>query len=191
MIVGITGPAGSGKSTFARMLSEVSPDYVQTAFAESLKAMLRTLFGWTREEIEDPAFKAAEEPGLGVSRRHIMQTLGTDWGRNLVHQELWVQRGLARAIHIRNTGRIPVLTDVRFENEATAVRSAGGVVVEIVRDGFRRGQHASEAGLPEHLVDLRVDNNSLEALKTAARNFDAILRARLDGVDVRLAVWGP
>jgi hypothetical protein len=46
---------------------------------------------------------------------------------------------------VRRDGQDTLFTDVRFPNEAAAVRKAGGLVVRVVRDGkIHRAAHSSE-----------------------------------------------
>jgi hypothetical protein len=43
-------------------------------------------------------------------------------------------------------GRPCVFTDVRFQNEADFIRSEGGIIVRVVREGLEIGEHESESG---------------------------------------------
>lgn len=103
----------------------------------------------------------------GHTPRYAMQTIGTEWGRGIIGDSLWVNAW-------RSTlpkGNI-VVDDVRFENEADAVRELGGVVVRIVRgDTISVGDHESERlDLQE---DWRIDNNrSVDAMQN---EFDAVI----------------
>jgi len=98
-------------------------------------------------------------PWLGVTGRHLMQTAGTEWGRNLVHPDFWV-RLAQRRIQTQPDKRI-VFDDVRFDNEARMICGLGGVIIGIRRDfPTLRGQmnHASEVGVSEGLVDRWIGN---------------------------------
>ena len=57
-----------------------------------------------------------------------------------------------------------VISDVRFESEAALIRSLGGVVIHIHRDGAgltgENAAHASEAGIEMHSTDVGLSNNS-------------------------------
>lgn len=149
-IVGVCGPKRSGKSTFADRLVE-RHEFVRVRFAEGLKNMLRALPGVT-EEHTDGALK--EEPCdalSGATPRHVMQVLGTDCMRRLVHPEFWVNAWRARVTELVAAGRRRIVVDdVRFPNEARAVhafgrrqlivnnteaRSVVGEIVEIRREG--------------------------------------------------------
>ena len=51
-----------------------------------------------------------------------------------------------------------VIDDLRFPNEATMVRELGGEVWLVRRRGFKpsNDNHASEAGIPDNLVNRKV-----------------------------------
>jgi len=90
-----------------------------------------------------------ERLGAAFSPRVALQRLGTDFGRAL-DETVWVRTGLERArlnaLHARpQTGRV-VVSDVRFPDEARAIRAVGGHVWWIERPGFAPGPeaHASE-----------------------------------------------
>jgi len=51
-----------------------------------------------------------------------------------------------------------VISDVRFENEAAAIRSAGGVIVHIYRRPMMSDSHVSEAGVEFRAGDFIVRN---------------------------------
>lgn len=162
-LIGITGKAGAGKDTLADHLAVV---YGATKhhFALPLKQGLNSMFGWTMEMWADREWKEAVIPWLGKSPRQLAQTIGTEWGRELIHPELWVL--LAEQRYLSYEGKIfssccPfVIADVRFNNEAAMIRRQGGVVLQVIREEASAiNQHKSEAGLQPGLVDIIVPNN--------------------------------
>ena len=94
MIVGITGFKGSGKSTVANVFTQHG--YAYKPFAGPLKAMLMALL-LGAEVPQELAVRALygdlkESPMEslgGRTARHAMQTLGTEWGRDLISPSLW------------------------------------------------------------------------------------------------------
>lgn len=105
--------------------------------------------------------------GIGVSTRQILQTLGTEWGRDTVNPDLWLN---CMETRIRNyemakdhgyKGAIVFITDLRFDNEAQLVRRLGGRTIKIIRDDLPAvAPHVSEAGIAFNLIDEVVSNNS-------------------------------
>jgi hypothetical protein len=138
-IVGICGPIGCGKSAAAEHLIS-SYRFERRRFAGPLKAMLATL-GLTEAEIDGNLKEEPCERFGGATPRHMMQTIGTEWGRNCVHPNLWV---LAWQ-HLLPKNRDVVVDDVRFQNEAKIIRDLGGILIQIDRPGTGPlAAHASE-----------------------------------------------
>lgn len=101
--------------------------------------------------------KEKEIPLFGKSLRHMMQTLGTEWGRQLVHPNIWVR--LAEAVLFERGERM-IISDVRFDNEAEFVRSKGGVVLHVTRTNAPEVEaHASEAGIRQSPLDMYIAND--------------------------------
>ena len=135
-IVGLIGPKSSGKSTLATLLHD-NEGYHRIPFAAPLKGMLFSLLSHQRLpalEIKEMLWGSKkEEPSYylgGKSPRHAMQTLGTEWGRNLLHPNLWMDAWKRQAT--ASTIRV-VTEDVRFLNEVEAILVLGGVVLRIER----------------------------------------------------------
>lgn len=149
-VVAFSGPAGSGKSTAAEALMECG--FIRIKFADVLKDMMRAFYasaGLGTSQIEariEGDLKEKPDFLLGnKTPRQAMQTLGTDWGRDLIHPDLWVTAWKARAMVILHGGERVVADDIRFANEAQAVRELGGAVVRL--EGRSKGlsaDHASE-----------------------------------------------
>lgn len=154
MILGLAGPAGCGKDTIARLLIE-KYGFRQQSFAGPLKRMLAAV------GLPDPIDQDAKEaiiPWLGVSYRHAAQTLGTEWGRHLINPDIWVIMSLNNLDEKQHY----IFSDVRFENEATAIRKSGGRVVHIYGRAHkmtgRTKKHASETGIVERAGDCGINN---------------------------------
>lgn len=153
LLIGIAGPKRAGKDTLARALCRTLA-LPQDSFAAPLRRFVADLLGWSLEELE--ARKEDPIPWLdGITPRHMMQTVGTEWGRDMVHGDLWV-----RALLQRLSGG-GIISDVRFANEARAIRERGGIVIQVNRPGAGQGdEHVSEKPLPFDLVDVFITNDS-------------------------------
>ncbi len=159
MIIGLAGPAGSGKDTVADYLV-AQHGFTKLSFAGPLKAMLKA-GGFP--EPADRALKEAIIDGFDFSWREAAQKLGTEFGRGL-DPDIWVkvvERGLVARDH-DNTGRW-VISDVRFENEGTMIRKRGGAVWHLMNRKANLGSasaHASEKGVQFFPTrDLLLDNS--------------------------------
>jgi hypothetical protein len=152
MIIGLYSPRPQcGKSTVAAMLCEGGGHRVP--FAGTLKAMARPLlaaFGYSREEVLriEQGDKTEVIGPLGVTVRKIYQTLGTEWGREHIHQDLWLKAWTAKVCRIP-AEELVVVEDVRFLNEAALIKKLGGEVWQITRPGagVESTPHPSENAL--------------------------------------------
>lgn len=137
-LIAFAGPAGSGKSEAASVL--VQSGFVRLKFADTLKGMLTVLYEMTdldREEIWrrlEGDLKEKPDPYLnGSSPRHAMRTLGTEWGRELIHPDIWTSLWRRRVnLHLK-AGLSVVVDDLRFPNEADLVRDLGGEIYKVFR----------------------------------------------------------
>ena len=158
-LIGITGKKRTGKDTAAATLS-VECGYDRFAFASLLKAMTYSLLArlgidpQTAYKMVDGDLKEMPCPQLcGKHTRWVMQTLGTEWGRKCIDENFWVRATLRAA----SSADKAVISDVRFANEAQAIRDAGGRVVRLLRGNDNGDSHASE--VMDFDVDFTIDNN--------------------------------
>lgn len=157
MIVGLCGAAGSGKTTAAQELVR-RLHYKRHRFAGPLKDMLRVI-GLTDAQVDGDQKEVPCDLLCGRTPRHAMQTIGTQWGRECIGEDFWIRAWTATLPQCHHV----VVDDVRFDNEADAIRSLGGVIVRIdrpnldVTDSLEKRAHASEAGLTS--VDIVVVND--------------------------------
>jgi len=173
-ILGLYSPAPqSGKTTVAKMLARHG--YTRLSFADPLKEMTVLLLhhlGYSWEGASDLVFvdKNALLDEIKTTPRHILQTLGTEFGRQCIHPDLWVICWRKRTEAELARGNNVVVDDVRFPNEADLVRSLGGQLWSITRTGVTNSEsHSSEGSLntyPE--FDYRITNDgTLSDLQTA------------------------
>ena len=172
MLIGLCGPAGAGKNTVAEFLTDSGGRTpLQMAFADPLYECISTITGLPVARLKGRDVKETVIPWLGKSPRQMLQTLGTEWGRGTIHPEIWIRITMERAKPELAAGRVVVITDVRFDNEAQAVIDAGGEVWRVVRRGWRcladdAAAHQSEAGVSDHLIARTIDNSgSLDDLR--------------------------
>jgi hypothetical protein len=171
-IVALSGPAGSGKSEAAKYLTS-SLGYSVVKFSEPLKNMLRAFYstvGLTAEEIErriEGDLKEVADPYLnGHTPRWAMQSLGTEWGRDCLGGDFWIN---AWSRKVAVTDANVVVDDCRFDNEARAVKDQAGEIVLLKPKKARRktSSHNSEAGISPKLVDhVVVNDGTIEDLQT-------------------------
>lgn len=171
-LVGIAGRAGAGKSMVAERMQQWGDDYVPVSFATPLKQMatrfLMDNYGYTeREVLFFMKNKTLKLPELGVTMRHFLQTLGTDWGRDLINPFIWVNLGADCISELLDFSPV-VVDDLRFETEAAVIRGFGGLVIHLVRPGGGFDDHASEVGIKPRAGDVLLLNNGSELALMAA-----------------------
>lgn len=156
LLVGLTGLKGSGKTFCAQHL--VNAHYFwRVRFAGPIKEMLRVL-GLGEAELLGDKKELPCEALCGKTPRHAMQSLGSEWGRNMIHPDLWVMLGMSKARMLLERGRSVVIDDVRFPNEVEAIKRAGGIIVGIDRPGLPVDNHDSENQIAYLEVDWTIDN---------------------------------
>lgn len=192
MIIGLNGRKRSGKNTVAKILQRQHPGVcVELGLADPIKDAAALWFD-LEHPLPDEKREVIDER-WNMTPRQIWQLLGTEVGRNL-HPDVWLRFGLRRAAQLLEprirrvrddetaalgTTRgqsfvvdqpsVAIITDVRFPNEATAIRDAGGIIWTIFQPAEMTpvNQHLSEQGLPYDLVDYFLENKgSLEDLES-------------------------
>lgn len=148
VLIGLAGPARSGKDTAAGILA-ARYGFATFAFAAALKEALCIMCDLHPDMLDgDLKEKPIKRLG-GKSPREMLQTLGTEWGRETICDDIWIEKFRVRWMR-ENLARSPglLVTDVRFENEAEAIRAEGGVIWHVARpDAPGVAEHKSEAGV--------------------------------------------
>ena len=155
MIVGLAGYLKSGKSEVARALQDKG--FQRMRFAQPLKDMIKAL-GLTDAHVDGHLKEEPCELLCGRTPRWAMQTLGTEWGRDLIHSEIWITLWRARALAVLGNGGKIVVDDVRFHNELRAVRELDGEVWRVNRPGLVHQAHVSESYIGEMNPDRELMN---------------------------------
>lgn len=164
VLVAFTGKAGSGKTAIADEMCDDEFAFIKVKFAAPLKDMLESLLlsaGVPEDELVDYIEGDRKEKPtkflMGKSPRDLMLTLGTEWGREMVHPGFWVNIWVQRVRSLMDHGYSVVVDDLRFPNEAVAIRDLGGVIIRVDRESAKVVNHKSENYAPE--PDYIVDNN--------------------------------
>lgn len=171
-IIGLTGCARSGKDTAAEGLRQVG--WVRIGFADAVRQMalaidpLVTMAGGLRLRalVDEVGWEEAKQ---NPDVRRLLQNIGTEAGREVIGENVWVDI-VARKIRAAELSGIPgvVITDCRFPNEIEFIKNSGGHVVRIVRPGVGPvNGHASETAADGIDADWTLDNDGTpEELQT-------------------------
>lgn len=156
-LIGIHGAMNAGKDTVASVIMSLrSESYRQYSFAKPIKDACKVIFGFDDLKMNDRKLKEEVDPFWGFSPRRAMQLLGTEYGRNMIRDDIWVRR--AQVEYENNWmdhGLGTIITDVRFENEADWIRKTvdpmrhvSSVIIHVVSPEAKiTSIHASEMGI--------------------------------------------
>jgi hypothetical protein len=200
MIIGICGLIGSGKDTIADYLQNIH-QFRRESFAHALKDAVAQVFGWDRELLEgrtkeSRAWREQVDPWWAsrlkmpnLTPRYVLQVWGTEVARKSFHDDLWIA---ALENKLRKTTDDVVISDCRFPNEIKSIRSAGGIVIRVVRGPEPEWYSIAETVNrgPVRNTEWALSKNRLEkyhvhASETAwiGTRFDAVIDNNADGLD--------
>lgn len=167
MIIGISGTIGSGKDTLASLIikhahskyNDIPNRFVNESqlvksksFANKLKVMGAFLTGTEQSLWFTQEGKNIVLPAWGMTIGEFQQKLGTEAIRDGLHINAWVLALMADYDKIYNW----IITDVRFPNEAEAVKERGGIVIRI--NGDPAGVRARSSRNLNHPSEIALDN---------------------------------
>lgn len=153
MIIGLSGHIKSGKTTAANLIKE-SKKYTEKYFAFKLKFIAAFLTGDDIKNFETQEGKEGFLSEWGMTRRKMLQILGTESLRNNFHDNVWIKALFAdykpqckgycarmkQADDPSCTCELDcdcmpnwIISDVRFKNEADAIKERGGIIIRINR----------------------------------------------------------
>tara|TARA_R110000823_G_scaffold14939_2_gene48988 strand:+ start:4165 stop:4722 length:558 start_codon:yes stop_codon:yes gene_type:complete len=156
-LIAFVGLIGSGKTLCADYLCR-RYGYTNIKFAGPLKRMLKEM-GLTDEHLEGALKEQPCDILDGKTPRWAMQTLGTEWGRNLISENLWGNVWEHHA-NLLLPNRPVVTDDCRFQNEAERVKRMGGMVVRLVSEENRSTETAASHSSEHYDYDFDVTINN-------------------------------
>lgn len=149
---------GAGKTSVANAVCDLG--FVRVKFAGPLKAMLRAYLqnigadSNTIDKMLEGSLKECPSPYFcGKSPRYAMQTIGTEWGRELIGDKIWLNAMGSKIDSYSNPEhQTPVVVDdLRFVNEWDLLNNLSNAVTffyKIVRPGLEAHHtHSSEGNL--------------------------------------------
>jgi hypothetical protein len=182
-LIGVTGFARSGKDTVASYLVRTK-GFTKIAFADPMREFLyavNPLVGARvngtevvqiirlREIIYRYGWDGYKQTEYGTEIRELLQRLGTEAGRAVLGDSVWmdeIQKRIDRA-----KGDV-VISDVRFVDECDFIRQQAGVVIRVNRPRVTSvNGHVSDQRLPDATVDFEVENSgSIEDLQAKIKD---------------------
>lgn len=104
-----------------------------------------------------------------MTPRKLLQLVGVEFGRNLIHQDIWVNSTLNE---IKNSNAdVAVITDLRFKNELEKLQELQTVFIRVNRKSDEKNTHISETDLDtvnfKHIIN---NNKSYKDLVEQVKN---------------------
>lgn len=181
-IIGFSGVEGAGKTTAADLCAGILAKSEIVAVKMPFAGTLRTvLWGWFSGMLKDKKYlwgskveketplvwwevseKAREVYSISPEVKHwsgrlLMMKFATEGVRS-IYGGAWVDLWKKEAAVALVEGKVVLVDDVRFPNEAVEIAELGGKVLEIDRGLKRNGDHPSMVGLPRSCVYKDIPN---------------------------------
>ena len=157
-LISFSGKEGSGKTFCADFLCS-RHGYVKIKMATPIKEMIRTL-GLNDNHIEGHLKDVPCDILDGRTPRWAMQSLGTEWGRSLISENLWLNRWAEIVQQNLTMNSSVVVDDTRFPNELKRVRELNGVIIGLKRNATNEDSHSSSFDSWDELdADFIIDND--------------------------------
>lgn len=162
-----------GKDTAANMMMDIlrvtypNLRIARASFADKIKSIAYDLYkqhGLQPSGYYDqnPEKRNEKLPKLGMTPRELWIKIGTPMFRDMVHQDTWVDY----TFQANRMMDVVIISDLRFANEADAVRSHGGINIKVHRDSVAISNDVADCALDNYDGwDWVMNNLSLEATR--------------------------
>lgn len=211
-LIGIAGKARRGKGTAVGAIKAVLPRVAEIASAEPIKAYCALVYDLSPDQLEET--KDVPDPRYRETPRTLYQALGAVMRR--YDGDVWINLSMRRGAYMLATPQLErpqggfaaswtmartdyvVISDVRYLNEAHAIRQAGGYIILV--DGPERAKtgqalsasaatHESEVDmdLPEfrRLCDARLTNDR----RDTKAEFERLVAREIEKAKESGALW--
>lgn len=172
-LIGLGGYAFSGKDAVADVLEENG--FYRTYMSKALENALLALDPWI-DSYGTRYSQLHAQIGYGPSKtdlevRRLLQRLGTEVGRNILGEDVWVDAAFREIEKGRRPDQRVVITGIRYPNELDRIKSEGGVSVWVSRPGYGPvNGHSSDNDLDIYDFDYAIDNRgSLDFLSSMVK----------------------
>jgi hypothetical protein len=151
-VIGCAGQCANGKDELANYLAKKLNDNIvykedlwqRLGFAHAVKKVFMDSFGVTWDFIEEWKRKNEPPPGFDQNIRKCLQGIGD--GFRKMKSNIWIEIALKEERNI-------IISDVRYLNEARAIRDKGGLNILVWRKGFEN----NDPNLSESQIKPTVD----------------------------------
>lgn len=172
VLIGLIGNRRVGKTTMSDYLVE-KYKFKTYAYADPIKEGAKVMFNLTDEQVYGDLKEVVDER-WGISPRIFLQKLGTDCCRKTFGDDVWIKT--MKFWYENNKDKNIVISDIRFPNEAKAIKDMGGTLIKIVNPDVDQiyNEHESEKLVDTIQYDLMINNNN--TMKDYYKKIDDIIK---------------
>lgn len=145
---------------------------------DTASAVLVSEFGYERVYFAEPVYRITEaiQDILGLPKtknRELLQFIGEGL-RGVLGQDIWIRHAMKRIDELKESGKRVCVSDLRYRDEADALREADFTLVKVTRANrsvsMRDPTHRSEVDLLGYNFDLVLTNDgSVEEFRDRVR----------------------
>lgn len=193
-VIGITGKAGAGKDSVARIIQNRAIDLDASGtmivrFSDGLKQQCCRMFGWDPKRINDLDYKEEWDGKAndGKTRREVLQHFGTE-GVRALYSDYWAEEACDKIECYAVQGDVVIVPDLRFLNEARILRQrfADCILLRVSLTGVGAGQtdhdgHPSETEQEQIEVDWEIQAEKGDMDELRKRTIAALAQFRVFG----------
>lgn len=193
--VGISAKQGGGKSTLAKAIclhflnAKRKIAAREVAFATPLKEMHDACRGILK--------RYGVTPPHEIKDGYLMQLLGTQWGREKVYPDVWVNcaQGLIKEEALKCSWAdvfIPVISDLRFPNELAFLKAQNSLTIRLqCREDIRKARAEMWRETTTHESEISLDQQALDGsfnlvLDTGINPVEAVVGLTLQMIEKKL-----
>ena len=162
MLIGLTGKAGAGKTEVCGMIRDIIGETSQVNFKDPLiNEIIKNFPDLLDEILLDEGEAADNVNSLFRTKPPLMRALMQNYGTEVRRREdpdYWVNQWKKKVSYTK--GSI-LIDDVRFINEAEAVKYFDGVIIRVTRDDIKSvDKHASELEMDKIIPDYTINGKA-------------------------------
>lgn len=161
-IIALIGEQGCGKTTLAKELVMKAPIF-SVSFADPIRQMLAQLMddGVEPEDLRTIDKDTPMAAFNGKTYRHAAQTLGTEWARDCMGHDMWINQMRLKLEDFKESPYPAVIDDARFANEFEMLKEYDSLIIRIHRNDApeQSSDHTSEKDWQKVIPDEHVYNN--------------------------------
>jgi len=155
---------------------ELGEEWWYYGFGENkINGVVKLDYNSHKENVTENGVDKNEQYIVKLTPRLLLQLIGTECGREIIHPNIWVTSTLSsykeqlRWLDVDNYNieKQPnwVISDVRFPNEVSSIENLNGIVIRVIRGDniITEKEHESETALDSHIFEYIIENNGTKA----------------------------